>query len=113
MKPFLTLTCNFFSIHSNRQIPVISDLSVGDNLQDHIYAHGIHFTVEPPITLSQQTVFTAKNLVQYFSEGTGPMSLLGGVEGLAFVRTKYANSTKDWPDIELHFTSGEFIYFYF
>lgn len=28
------------------------------------------------------------------------------MEGLAFVNTKYANATDDWPDIEFHFVSG-------
>lgn len=36
----------------------------------------------------------------------GPLTVLGGVEGLAFVNTKYANSSDDFPDIEFHFCSG-------
>lgn len=31
---------------------------------------------------------------------------MGGVEGLAFVNTKYANVSDDFPDIEFHFVSG-------
>lgn len=38
--------------------------------------------------------------------GDGPLTVLGGVEGLAFVNTKYANASLDYPDIELHFISG-------
>lgn len=34
------------------------------------------------------------------------MSLLGGVEGLAWVKSQYANQVDDWPDIQLHFGSG-------
>lgn len=34
------------------------------------------------------------------------MTILGGVEGVAFVNTKYANWTNDWPDIEIHFISS-------
>jgi glucose dehydrogenase (acceptor) len=34
------------------------------------------------------------------------MSLLGGVEGLGFVNSKYADPNDDWPDIQLHFNSG-------
>ena len=62
------------------QIPVISDLSVGSNLQDHIYAHGVHFTVNAPITISEKNVMSPKNLIKYFTEGRGPMTSLGGVE---------------------------------
>lgn len=31
------------------------------------------------------------------------MTSLGGVEGLAFVNTKYAPSSGLWPDIQFHF----------
>jgi hypothetical protein len=31
---------------------------------------------------------------------------LGGVEGVAFVNTKYANISDDWPDFEIHMSSG-------
>jgi len=31
------------------------------------------------------------------------MTTLGGVEGLAFINTKYANESGDWPDIQFHF----------
>lgn len=34
------------------------------------------------------------------------MTILGGAEGIAFVNTKYANRTDDWPDIEIHFISS-------
>ena len=36
----------------------------------------------------------------------GPMASLGGVEGLAWVNTKYADPSGDYPDIEFHFVSG-------
>ena len=36
----------------------------------------------------------------------GPLTVLGGVEGLSFVQTKHANHSLDWPDIEFHFISG-------
>lgn len=38
--------------------------------------------------------------------GDGPLTVMGGVEGLAFINTKYANLSADRPDIELHFISG-------
>lgn len=34
------------------------------------------------------------------------MSSLGGVEGLAWVKTKYADPKDDWPDVQYHFASG-------
>ena len=34
------------------------------------------------------------------------MSLLGGVEGLGFIKSKYADPIDDYPDLQLHFGSG-------
>lgn len=48
---------------------------------------------------------TPKNLIQYFAHGKGPLTNLGGVDGLSFIRTKYANASFDYPDIEIHFVS--------
>lgn len=44
--------------------------------------------------------------MQYAIFGGGPLTIMGGVEGLAFVNTKYANASDDYPDIEFHFVSG-------
>lgn len=40
---------------------------------------------------------------QYVMRERGPMTTLGGVEGLAFVHTKYSNRSDHWPDIQFHF----------
>ena len=85
------------------QIPVKADLPVGKNLQDHIYPGGIHFTINKPYSISHAAAFTMPNLMKYFKYGEGPLSSIGGVEGLGFVKTKYANYTRDEPDIEIHF----------
>ncbi|XP_064490285.1 glucose dehydrogenase [FAD, quinone]-like isoform X1 [Ornithodoros turicata] len=87
-------------------IPVISDLPVGYNLQDHIYPGGVNFLVDAPVTMLQPRVFTLREIIKYLSIGKGPLTVLGGVEGLAFVKTKYVNKTHDWPDIEIHYLSG-------
>lgn len=84
----------------------MADLPVGENLHDHIYSGGVHFTVKDPVSLTQQGVFTATNLMKYFTQGKGPMTSTGGVEGLGFIRTRYANQSEDWPDVEIHFVSG-------
>ena len=34
------------------------------------------------------------------------MTTFGGVEGLGFINTKYANKSADWPDFEIHMVSG-------
>lgn len=46
------------------------------------------------------------SVMQYVMYGKGPLTILGGVEALAWVNTKYANATDDFPDIEFHFVAG-------
>ena len=64
------------------------DLPVGDNLQDHIGFGGLVFTVDQPVTLVQPRYESLQSVFRYYAEGTGPMTVLGGVETLAFVHTK-------------------------
>ncbi|XP_015786601.2 glucose dehydrogenase [FAD, quinone]-like [Tetranychus urticae] len=88
------------------EIPVISDLPVGENLQDHIYPGGIHFTITEKASLLQRRIGNIKNIMDFFLNGKGPFTALGGVEGLGFIKTKYANLSDDWPDFEIHMLSG-------
>ncbi|KAH9421299.1 hypothetical protein DERP_013748 [Dermatophagoides pteronyssinus] len=87
-------------------IPIIADLPVGKNLQDHIYPGGIHFTIDKKYSMIQRRVSSLPNTIAYFALGRGPWTLLGGVEGLGFIKTKFTNRTDDWPDFEIHLVSG-------
>ncbi|CAN7939647.1 unnamed protein product [Ixodes hexagonus] len=87
-------------------IPVVADLPVGSNLQDHIFPGGVNFLLDKPVSVVQSRMFTISEVTGYFNTGRGPLTLLGGVEGLGFVNTRYANASLDWPDVEIHFASG-------
>lgn len=87
-------------------IPVIADLPVGENLQDHIYPGGIHFTFEGKYSFIQRRIVSIPNIISYFASGRGPLTTFGGVEGLGFINTKYANKSDDWPDFEIHMVTG-------
>ncbi|XP_043190675.1 glucose dehydrogenase [FAD, quinone]-like isoform X2 [Amphibalanus amphitrite] len=87
-------------------IPVIQDLPVGYNLQDHIGTGGIVFLLNKPISLVQTRYENIPSILKYAMFGSGPLTVLGGVEGLGFVKTKYANQSQDWPDVEFHYVSG-------
>ena len=50
--------------------------------------------------------YTLPAFLNYTINSSGPLASLGGCEGLAWVKTKYADKTVDWPDIEFHFVSG-------
>ncbi|GIY53599.1 glucose dehydrogenase [Caerostris darwini] len=87
-------------------IPVVADLPVGENLQDHVGSAGIHFVINEPVSLLPNRILTLKNFLSFITMGKGPLTILGGCEGLAFVKTPFANKTDDWPDIEIHFISS-------
>ncbi|GBN92093.1 Glucose dehydrogenase [FAD, quinone] [Araneus ventricosus] len=87
-------------------IPVIADLPVGENLQDHVGSAGIHFVIDDPVSLLPNRILSVKNFLKFITMGKGPLTVLGGCEGLAFVNTPFANHTDDWPDIEIHFISS-------
>lgn len=83
-------------------IPVIQDLAVGRNLQDHVSAGGITFLVNQPVTyLLNRIIGEPKNLYDYFVNRQGPLTSLRTVEVLGFLNTKYANASEDHPDVEL------------
>ena len=86
---------------------VIKDLpGVGENLQDHIYPGGVEFSINAPVTLVQKRIVTISNLLTYFTTGRSVLTAPGGVEGLAFMKTRYANQSMDYPDFQIHFIGG-------
>ncbi|KAL6259292.1 hypothetical protein P5V15_009211 [Pogonomyrmex californicus] len=87
-------------------IPVIQDSRVGYNLQDHVGLGGLAFMVNQEIAMVENRLQSVQAVMQYAALGDGPLTVPGGVEGVAFVNTKYANASLDFPDIELHFISG-------
>ncbi|XP_043597207.1 glucose dehydrogenase [FAD, quinone]-like [Bombus pyrosoma] len=87
-------------------IPVIQDLRVGHNLQDHVGVGGLSFLVNEEITLVESRIYNIQDMLGYTIFGDGPLTLLGGVEGIAFINSKFMNSSDDFPDIELLFLAG-------
>ena len=87
-------------------IPLIADLPVGDNLQDHIAVGGVVFLIDKPLGLIQHRFENLPSLLRYAVHKRGPLTVPGGIEGLSWVFTKYANQSEDWPDMQYHFGSG-------
>ncbi|XP_063219269.1 glucose dehydrogenase [FAD, quinone]-like [Bacillus rossius redtenbacheri] len=84
-------------------IHTIKNLRVGDNLQDHVGMGGMTFIVDKPVAIIQERFQTIPVGMEYLIHERGPMTTLGGVEGLAFVNTRYANNSGLYPDIQFHF----------
>ncbi|ODN02350.1 Glucose dehydrogenase [FAD, quinone] [Orchesella cincta] len=87
-------------------IPVIADLPVGRNLQDHMGAFGLSWTVRKGSAYSLLPLFNPLTLQEYKRHHTGPFAGTVGVEANAFLHSRYSNRTKDWPDLQLFFISA-------
>ena len=83
-------------------IPVLSDLRVGEHLQDHVGLGGLTFLINEPITFKKDRFQTPSVMLEYVLNERGPMTTQG-VEGLAFVNTRYADLSGDFPDMQFHF----------
>ncbi|XP_053680324.1 glucose dehydrogenase [FAD, quinone]-like, partial [Anopheles nili] len=87
-------------------IPVVKDLRVGYNLQDHQTLSGLVFTVNQPVTIRERDMRRPINFLSYLFARQGPFTVPGGAEGIAFVRTNGSRSPTDYPDMELVLGTG-------
>ncbi|OAD62862.1 Glucose dehydrogenase [acceptor] [Eufriesea mexicana] len=94
---------------SDLNISVVHDApGVGMNLQDHVAVGGIAYLVEKPanhtdpdFSFNLLKTVNAQSLRLFAREDTGPMYTATVAEGMAFVNSKYANKSEDYPDIQL------------
>lgn len=76
-------------------IDVIEDLPVGFNLQDHVSMSALTFLVNESVTIVEPRLGSnPTDFLKYLTEGTGPLTVPGGAEALAFVNTKASNYMK-------------------
>jgi choline dehydrogenase len=78
---------------------------VGKNLQDHIAIGGLVFQVDYPVSIVMNRLVNINSALKYAITENGPLTSSIGLEVVAFINTKYANATDDWPDIEFMITS--------
>jgi glucose dehydrogenase (acceptor) len=110
--------------------PILDQPFVGENLHDHVGIIGMVFLIgtfeievingivfhckfllsfvidKPYSVISTTRVMNLPVILNYTLFGGTTMSLLGGVEGLGFIKSKFADAADDSPDIQLHFGSG-------
>ncbi|XP_029041248.1 glucose dehydrogenase [FAD, quinone]-like [Osmia bicornis bicornis] len=76
-------------------IEAIEDLPVGYNLQDHVSMSALTFLVNESVTIVEPRLASnLANTFDYFAKGTGPLTVPGGAECLAFLNTK-----RDQPNV--------------
>lgn len=63
---------------------------------------GMTWLVDKPVSIIQDRFNPAQITNQYVLNERGPMTSLGGLEGVGFVTTPLGNHSIDWPDIQFH-----------
>ncbi|XP_068086679.1 glucose dehydrogenase [FAD, quinone] [Anabrus simplex] len=84
--------------------PIISDLKVGYNLQDHIAIGGIVYLVNPGKGMVFHRDISMDSYLRFSTNFEGPMMRTGFEETVAYVNSKYSDD-EEWPDIGLYFSS--------
>ncbi|XP_049511299.1 oxygen-dependent choline dehydrogenase-like [Dermacentor silvarum] len=79
-------------------IPVVADLPVGENLQDHVFVGGVAATTKKRCELQLNS---ASIIVNYALRKEGPFAVPAGIEAVAFVSTSYVNASLDFPDVQI------------
>ena len=89
----------------NLKIPVIMDLKVGYNLQDHATTEAVLMELSNKTSTSLSREAMLKAIDDFHKYGTrfDEISATGPLQITAFYRTKYAPSDKSVPDIQFHF----------
>ncbi|XP_058120255.1 glucose dehydrogenase [FAD, quinone]-like [Anopheles ziemanni] len=87
-------------------IPVVKDLRVGYNLQDHPTLSGLVFTINQPVSIRERDMRRPGPLLSYLFARQGPFTVPGGAEGIAFVKTNNSLAPDDYPDVELVLGTG-------
>lgn len=83
-------------------IPVVADLPVGRNLQEHIGAI-LLYTVNKNVSVNLLRDLHYESIMEYTLHRRNALAN-SIIDGLAFIETKYA--PPGWPDIEFHLFTG-------
>ncbi|KAK0039968.1 alcohol dehydrogenase [acceptor] [Biomphalaria pfeifferi] len=85
-------------------IPVIANLPVGENLQDHVMAD-IGVKIEQPLSHSVKHVSDKWNELLYYTLRMGPLTSPLFLETVAFKTTRQDSKQTSWPDLQIQFMS--------
>lgn len=88
---------------NDMRIPLVKDLPVGENLMDHPVIGNVIYTVDKPVGINEEMVVEAGVITDYLLHNRGPLSLTGGLEGLAFIDVFDPFNPKAFPNLEIQF----------
>ncbi|ODN03058.1 Glucose dehydrogenase [FAD, quinone] [Orchesella cincta] len=88
-------------------IPVMQDLPVGKNLQDHASTYLGPFFINESISFNPDRDLTSIRLPEYLTRGSGPLTS-SSASAFGFLATDVAKSAgeSDWPDVQLIFSGS-------
>ncbi|XP_048002510.1 glucose dehydrogenase [FAD, quinone]-like [Leguminivora glycinivorella] len=89
---------------AKHNIPVISNLSVGHNLQDHVTTHGLVVALSNKSATAVNGSQLLNNIHDYYKQPphkNGSLASSGTLSAVAFIKTNL--SKQDLPDIQFHF----------
>ncbi|XP_046384793.1 glucose dehydrogenase [FAD, quinone]-like [Ischnura elegans] len=86
-------------------IPVLADLAVGYNLQDHTGMGGAVYIVDEKIAFVVPREVSVGALRRFLNNHDGPLYASPICEMMIFAKTKYANDTDDYPDVQIFVAS--------
>ncbi|CAH2098317.1 unnamed protein product [Euphydryas editha] len=94
-------------------IPVLADLSVGHNLQDHATTEALIMSLSNKTSTlinEEQLLSEVYGYKQQYPKKNGPLATTSTLNGIAFIRTKY--EFDNVPDIQFHFDGRNVEEFY-
>ncbi|GIY12801.1 glucose dehydrogenase [Caerostris darwini] len=83
-------------------IPVVADLPVGNNLQDHPLS-SLGFKVDPRIPTITQKLQDPRNIKEFIANRIGPLTSMEFISAYAFLNTKSDFPVVDFPDYQMKF----------
>lgn len=88
-------------------IPVIKDLPVGDNLQDHVALGALSYMVNDSVSIQSSRIIEHPDYIdKYINSGSSWLTVPGGTEALGFYDLKDPKNPDGYPELELLFISG-------
>lgn len=88
-----------------KNIPVVQDLPVGENLMDHVFVGGLSFITNDTVTFSYERMLRPDHIYDFLAHHRGPWTTPGPT-ALAFVDLQHPNKQDGHPDLELLFING-------
>ncbi|GAB6022801.1 hypothetical protein CHUAL_006899 [Chamberlinius hualienensis] len=81
---------------------VVNRPGVGENLQDHVGCIAMVWKVNcSDCSLHKEDLNNNSLFDDYMQTRKGIFTIPNGIEGVGYVKSKFANATEDWPDIQL------------